>query len=698
MKKTTPPFFRLAPVLASLCLLPLAHHALSADAPDAQLQAEFAKWAAAQDSHEHRTRHIMVGTREAAVAVLEELRGGAPFADVAKRVSKDPGSAARGGDLGWLQAGMMEPAFAAAMRSAGTGLYPDPVSTKFGWHVVKVDEVRPVTMPSFEEWSQREARRLAVSKTQAQAATWTPAQWELVLAAAQHTAGPTSYVYQEAITPNAEQAQRWSRFGLLAVRGLRDVQVRHLVEVAPELRFALQRLLQPNDVSAPVRRTLPDGRQVWSVLKLVRQGSAPRLQLDAAFRAAAPYWVADGRLPPPEQLANDTAARARVAYWRAIDAEAIERVPAELSADVEFGDHGTPLLMAMVRNDRAAAQALLRRGANVNRCANFDCPITYAAALKDPKASLDWVGWLLDHGAKPDTRDPRAAATLSTALAAAAWRGHREVAERLVAAGASVDGARDGVTTPLEGAALNGDRAMAEWLISRGASVMPRPAARGFGVSSLFTAASGADDPALPAWAEQTMLKAAQTRPEFRFELHFEQGGKRVVPDAAGRVLLKPAPFKLVYRLPDEAVGVQVGASLSAAWLDEVRAVDLRNAIHRPLASAALSNAGEAKSDYLVLAPACPAGATLENGCDGVHMHLGVDASVRDDFHERRNVPGGKAYVRAVSHVVEDKDDVPLARLEGKTLYLATAVPLELGGATGTRLVHPKLLTVKFAR
>lgn len=702
MKKATPHSFRLAPVLLSLGLLSLAHPALAADAPDAQLQAEFSKWAALQDSQEHRTRHIMVGSREAALAVLDELRGGAAFAEVAKRVSKDPGSAAKGGDLGWVRAGWMDPAFAAALRQAGTGLYPTPVSTAFGWHVLQVEAVRPVTMPTFEEWSQRRARQLAAAQPQPQQPSvpvpaWTQEQWELVFAAAQHTAGSSSYVYQVANTADAEQAQRWSRFGLLTVRGLRDTPARHLVDVAPELRFALQRLLQPNDVSAPVLRSLPDGRKQWSVIKLVRRGSAPRLVLDTRFRSDAAAWVAAGRLPAPEQLAGDTVARARVAYWRATDAAAIERVPAELSADVEFGDHGTPLLMAMLRTDMAAAQALLRRGANPNRCAHLDCPITFAAGMKDPKDSLAWVGWLLDQGAKPDTRDARAAATLSTALAAAAWHGHRDVAERLIAAGASVDGAPDVVTTPLEAATLKGDRAFAEWLISRGASVMPRPAVRGFGVSSLYTAASGSDDPALPAWAEQTMLKAAQARPEFRFELHFEQAGRRVVPDASGRVLLKPAPFKLVYRLPDGADSVQLGASLQAEWLDEVRAVDLRNAIHRPLASAALTNAGEAKSDYLVLTPPCPAGATLEAGCDGVHMSLGVDPSVRDDFHERRT-QGGKAYVRAVSHVVEDKEDVPLARLDGKTLYIATAVPLELGGATGTRLVHPKLLAVKFAR
>ena len=60
--------------------------------------------------------------------------------------------------------------------------------------------------------------------------------------------------------------------------------------------------------------------------------------------------------------------------------------------------------------------------------------------------------------------------------------------------------------------------------------------------------------------------------------------------------------------------------------------------------------------------------------------------------------------MRAVSHVVETAEgggsptEIPVSRLEGKTLYIATAVPMSIGGATGIRLIRPLLLSVKFAR
>ena len=231
----------------------------------------------------------------------------------------------------------------------------------------------------------------------------------------------------------------------------------------------------------------------------------------------------------------------------------------------------------------------------------------------------------------------------------------------------------------------------------------PRQAPTGFGVSSLYTAAQGADDAALSTWAETTMVQAAMARPEFRFQLVFEQGGRQIVPDRDGRVQLKPAPFKMVFRLPDGADGVEVGSSLHASWLEEIRAGDLRNAMHRPLASVALSEVAKPGSDYLVLSRPCPSAAPADPGCDGAPMHLSVDPGARDDFHERRT-KGGKAYARAVSHVVDTAEgdgspaDIPLAGLDGKILYIAAAVPLSMGGATGTRLIRPQLLSVKFAR
>jgi hypothetical protein len=690
----------------------LSGQSMAADLTESQLRADYNRWAINQDNQEYRTRHILVRTSEEASAALEEIKNGASFADVASRISRDPGSKAKGGDLGWVRPADTIREFATGMRNAGIGLYPHPVHTAFGWHVIQVDEVRPWRVPPFEEWRARTAARPAsagaadpsAAATAASAAmpAWSQEQWEALFATAEHTAGGSSYVYREATTTDAEMAQRWSRFGMITVRGLRDIRARNLIDVPPALRFALLHLYQPDDVSPPVLRTLADGRKEWSVLKLVRRGTASPLKFDSPFRADAATWVASGKLPAPDQL-NDPMAQARIAYWRVFNPEQIARVPSSLSADIEYGDHGTPLLTALLRKNLEAAEALVRRGADLNHCGAWGCPITFAARMPDAAESLAWVGWMLKNGAKPDATDPRGPEILSTALAAAVWHGHREVALRLLDAGASVDGVRDAITTPIEAAAMKGNKPMAEWLLSRGASVMPRPALTGLGVSSVYTAAQSANDAALSAWAETTMLQAAMARPEFRFEMYFEQAGRHINPDRDGRVQLKPAPFKMVFRLPDGTDGVQVGSSLHASWLDEIRAGDLRNAMYRPLASVALSDAAKPGSDYLVLSPPCPSAAPADPGCDGAPMFLSVDPDARDDFHERRT-KGGKAYVRAVSHVVDTAEgdghatDVPLGHLDGKTLYIATAVPLSIGGATGTRLIRPQLLSVKFAR
>lgn len=675
----------LVATMAGLCGASMA-----ADPTESQLRAEYDRWAGAQDNQEYRTRHILVPTSEEATAALEEIRKGAPFAEVAARISRDPGSKAKGGDLGWMRPAHVVREFAVGMRNAGIGLHPQPVRSPFGWHVIQVEEVRPLRVPAFEEWRAHSP------------SAWSQAQWDALFATAQHTAGSSSYVYREATTADAEEAQRWSRFGLMAVRGLRDIRARHLIDVPPALRFALLRLYQPDDTSPPVLRTLPDGRKQWTVLKLVRRGDASPLKFDSQFRADAGTWVASGKLPLPDQL-NDPTAQARIAYSRAFDADQVARVPSALSADIEYGDHGTPLLTALLRKNRETAEALVKRGADLNRCGAWGCPITFAAGMPDAADSLAWVNWMLKNGAKPDVTDPRGPELLSTALAAAVWNGHRDVAQRLVDAGASVDGSRDALTTPLEAAASKGHKALAEWLVARGASVMPRPAPTGLGVSSLYTATQGAGDPALSAWAEATMLQSAMARPEFRFEMHFEQGGRQIVPGRDGRVQLKPAPFKMVFRLPEGADGVQVGSSLHAPWLEEIRAGDLRNAMYRPLASVALTEVAKPGSDYLVLSRPCPNAAPADPGCDGAPMFLGVDPALRDDFHERRT-KGGRAYVRSVSHVVDTPEgdgaptDIPLARLDGKVLYIATAVPLSIGGPTGTRLIRPQLLSVKFAK
>ncbi len=73
---------------------------------------------------------------------LDEIRAGEPFEVVARRYSEDPGSREQGGELGWLRRNEVVPAFADVAWLARPGVAVGPVRTRFGWHVIRVENVR----------------------------------------------------------------------------------------------------------------------------------------------------------------------------------------------------------------------------------------------------------------------------------------------------------------------------------------------------------------------------------------------------------------------------------------------------------------------------------------------------------------------------------------------------------------------------
>ena len=99
---------------------------------------------------EVHARHILVETEDEAKTVEDELKKGADFAELAKKKSKDPGSA-DGGDLGFFTKDQMVPEFANVAFSLEPGKISDPVKTQFGWHVIKVEEKRNRKPPDFEQ-------------------------------------------------------------------------------------------------------------------------------------------------------------------------------------------------------------------------------------------------------------------------------------------------------------------------------------------------------------------------------------------------------------------------------------------------------------------------------------------------------------------------------------------------------------------
>ncbi len=99
---------------------------------------------------EFNARHILVKTEEDAHDIVERLNRGSDFAELAKEKSTGP-SGAQGGDLGYFAKGRMVPEFEAAVLKLKKGDVSDPVKTQFGWHVIKLEDIRESKPPAFDD-------------------------------------------------------------------------------------------------------------------------------------------------------------------------------------------------------------------------------------------------------------------------------------------------------------------------------------------------------------------------------------------------------------------------------------------------------------------------------------------------------------------------------------------------------------------
>jgi peptidyl-prolyl cis-trans isomerase C len=100
---------------------------------------------------EVKASHILVETEDKAKEIFEEIAHGADFAEMAAKHSKDPGSKANGGSLGYFGKGRMVPEFETAAFQLKVGEVSLPVKSQFGWHLIKVEDKREREPPGFEE-------------------------------------------------------------------------------------------------------------------------------------------------------------------------------------------------------------------------------------------------------------------------------------------------------------------------------------------------------------------------------------------------------------------------------------------------------------------------------------------------------------------------------------------------------------------
>jgi peptidyl-prolyl cis-trans isomerase C len=132
---------------------------------DADIKAEYDKFAAANGGQEYHARHILVEKEDQAKAIIAQLKKGAKFEDIAKKESKDPGSGANGGDLDWANANSYVPEFSQALVKLKKGeTTAVPVKTQFGWHVIRLDDVRNAQLPKLEDVKGQIAQELQKQK------------------------------------------------------------------------------------------------------------------------------------------------------------------------------------------------------------------------------------------------------------------------------------------------------------------------------------------------------------------------------------------------------------------------------------------------------------------------------------------------------------------------------------------------------
>lgn len=134
---------------------------------DDEVKAAYDKATAQMSKSEYKARHILVKTKDEAVAVITEIKGGKDFADLAKAKSTDT-SASMGGDLGWFKTDSMVKPFAEAVAKMEPGqTSTEPVETQFGWHVIKLEEKRDVKLPELENMKPQLKRQIEQEKMMA---------------------------------------------------------------------------------------------------------------------------------------------------------------------------------------------------------------------------------------------------------------------------------------------------------------------------------------------------------------------------------------------------------------------------------------------------------------------------------------------------------------------------------------------------
>jgi len=139
-------------------------------ASDDMLKAEYEKIKATITGTEYKARHILVEKESDAKDIIAKLKKDPGlFEKLAMEKSKDAGSKVRGGELGWFDLSRMVPEFGSAVSKLEKGaITQKPVKTQFGYHVIQLEDTRPIEAPPFEEVKPQLAQHIQQQNVQKQ--------------------------------------------------------------------------------------------------------------------------------------------------------------------------------------------------------------------------------------------------------------------------------------------------------------------------------------------------------------------------------------------------------------------------------------------------------------------------------------------------------------------------------------------------
>jgi hypothetical protein len=415
----------------------------------------------------------------------------------------------------------------------------------------------------------------------------------------------------------------------------------------------------------------------WVILERLSTRPSPAPKMEEML-PHLPAIVANGLVPSAAELQSTPALRMRTVANGIFNVDSLRAAPPDLDVNIRLSNRYTLLTRAIVLGQPDLVEALLARGANPNLCARRFCPLESALYAK----SRPILDLLLKAGADVNQADPAVGAPEGPLTAAAAL-GDLEVATRLLAAGAKVDGLGRG-PTPLMMAAQGGSRPMAELLLGKGANPF---ATLDNGLPRTALDAAEPKHAEVAALLRERMLARTKTSGDWAWQGWIEQDGRRMALEGKP-VTLKRTPFRILVRMkPDQAV--YATAATERLVLEQLLASG-RDDAWRFNGNISFESKG---ADHLVVHVPGKSGSRWGGSQSWQQGKGGTSFAAVEDS------PQGRLHAREIRDLVmidgDKTEDVPVAGYRGSAIYLVLGTRVKLK-AMEDDVFQPQMVELRF--